>query len=77
VDPTRSKHAGITVATLIVPGLDAAVSLALVRGAVQVGERFVAPHARGCRLRHPDGLVVEYLEHRPSAFDVATPGSFE
>jgi hypothetical protein len=26
------------------------------------------------RLRHPDGLIAEYLEHRPSADDVDEPG---
>jgi len=29
----------------------------------------------GTRLRHPDGLIVEYLEHRPTNDDVRKPGA--
>ncbi len=37
-------------------------------------ERWEAPVGAGTRLRHADGLIVEYLEHRPSDDDVAEPG---
>jgi cytochrome c553 len=76
VDSTRYEQARNTVATVIVPYLDAATCDAKAAGAEQIGERFSAPHASGCRLRHPDGLVIEYLEHRPSQFDEMGPGSF-
>jgi hypothetical protein len=33
-----------------------------------------APRSSGTRLRHPDGLIVEYVEHRPSEADATTPG---
>lgn len=44
-------------------------------GAEQVGEWFIVLHASDCRLWHPEGLFVEYLEHRPSPFDFSTPGT--
>jgi hypothetical protein len=75
-DDTRYKSAKNTISTIIVPILDAAVSDALALGAEQIGGWFSVPHASGCRLRHPDGALVEYLEHRPSPFDFSTPGSF-
>ena len=39
-----------------------------------VQQRWEAPPGPGVRLRHPDGLIVEYLEHRPSADDADEPG---
>jgi len=74
--PERYESARNTTATIIVPFLNTAVTDALAMGAEQVGKPFSVPHARGCRLRHPDGLVVEYLEHRSSPFDAPTPGAF-
>jgi hypothetical protein len=43
-------------------------------GAQIVQQRWEAPPGPGVRLRHPDGLLAEYLEHRPSADDVGEPG---
>jgi helix-turn-helix protein len=39
-----------------------------------VQERWKAPVGTGIRLRHPDGLIVEYVEHRPTDDDVPDPG---
>jgi hypothetical protein len=71
----RYTQARLTNATIINPDLDAAVARSLALGSELVGQRFVVPHGAGQRLRHPDGALVEYLEHRPSAYDVQTPGN--
>jgi len=71
MDPGRFRQATLTTATLVNPALDPAVARALRLGATLVGERFVVPHATGQRMTHPCGAIVEYLEHRPSRFDVA------
>jgi hypothetical protein len=44
-------------------------------GAEIVQERWKGPVDAGTRLRHSDGLVVEYLEHRPADDDVPEPGA--
>ena len=77
MDPTkldRIEQAKQTHVTVLAPVLETAVQASVECGAVVVQERWQSPPGPGYRLRHPDGLLVEYLEHRPSADDVNTPG---
>lgn len=74
VDAKAHGQASETRLTVLAPDLDEAVHHAVVRGAALVGERFSVPHATGQRLRHAEGTLVEYLQHRPSEFDHDTPG---
>jgi len=48
--------------------------VAAAAGAQIAQERWDSPPGPGVRLRHPDGSLVEYLEHRPSPDDVDEPG---
>ena len=70
----RAAQAAETHVTVLVPHLDDAVTQVVGSGAKIVQQRWDAPPGPGMRLRHPDGLLVEYLEHRPSPYDVDTPG---
>ena len=70
----RAAQASQTHVTLLNAHLDEAVNRAVAKGAVVVQERWESPPGPGVRLRHPDGLLVEYLEHRPSPDDVGRPG---
>lgn len=74
VDREAHGQAEQTKATIIVPYLEDTIRRTIALGAEAVGGRFSVPHATGQRLRHPDGTLVEYLEHRPSAFDTDKPG---
>ncbi len=64
-----------TTVTVLNADLEAAAERAIAAGAVLVQARWQSPPGPGMRLRHPDGLLVEYLEHRPSPDDVSEPGS--
>ncbi len=70
----RAAQAAQTHVTVLVPDLDAAVTRLVADGAQIVQQRWASPPGPGLRLRHPDGLLVEYLEHRPSPYDADTPG---
>ena len=63
-----------TTVTVLNADLDEAVARQVTAGAEIVQERWTAPVGAGTRLRHPDGLIVEYLEHRPTDDDVPEPG---
>jgi hypothetical protein len=39
------------------------------------GGRRSGPVGLGTGIRHPDGLLVEYIEHRPTDDDKPEPGS--
>jgi hypothetical protein len=69
----RAEQARRTPVTMIFADLDKAIETSLVLGSELVAAPFPAPTGRGARLRHPDGLLVEYLEHRPSPYDADTP----
>ena len=69
----RAEQARRTAVTIIFADLDAAVAAASAAGAELAAAPFAAPTGRGARMRHADGLLVEYLEHRPSPDDVDAP----
>lgn len=71
-DPADDLAAQTTV-TILNAHLDEAVERQVAAGAEIVQERWESTVGAGTRLRHPDGLLVEYLEHRPSKDDVAEP----
>lgn len=50
-------------ATLLVPSLDAYLARATEIGGRVVEQPKVVPSGRNARVRHPDGLLVEYVEH--------------
>lgn len=70
----RTEQALATPVTMIFADLDRAVAAAVDHGAEVVTAPSVVPTGRGARVRHADGLLVEYLEHRPSPDDVDRPG---
>lgn len=74
LDAEQHGLASQTTVTVLNADLDQAVARQVAAGAEIVQERWEAPVGAGTRLRHPDGLVVEYLEHRPTNDDVPTPG---
>lgn len=63
-----------TTVTVLNADLDQAVARQVAAGAEIVQARWEAPVGAGTRLRHPDGLIVEYLEHRPTNDDAAKLG---
>ncbi len=71
----REKHALAveTTATVLNANLDEAAARQIAEGAEVVEARWESPVGPGIRLRHPDGLLVEYVEHRPSPSDVSEP----
>ncbi len=70
----RIDQAKLTHVTVLAPHLDEAVRASVDHGAEVVQERWQSLPGPGYRLRHPDGLLVEYLEHRPSPDDADSPG---
>lgn len=77
LDPTlldRTEQARQTPETMIFANLDDAVADALASGVEVAVAPFAAPTGRGARIRHADGLLVGYLERRPSSDDVDHPG---
>jgi predicted enzyme related to lactoylglutathione lyase len=70
----RAGQAAQTHVTVLNADLDTSVAREVAAGAQIVQERWEAPPGPGVRLRHPDGLLAEYLEHRPSPDDVGEPG---
>jgi hypothetical protein len=74
LDRATRPDAIATAATVLVADLDTAVAEWVAAGAEVIQERVSAPVGAGARLRHPDGLIVEYVEHRPSRYDVSGPG---
>lgn len=70
----RAAQAVQTHVTVLVPDLDEAVAQRVAAGAAVVQKKWASPPGPGMRLRHPDGLLVEYVEHRPSPDDVGEPG---
>jgi predicted enzyme related to lactoylglutathione lyase len=70
----RAGQAAQTHVTVLNADLDTSVAREVAAGAQIVQPRWEAPPGPGVRLRHPDGLLAEYLEHRPSADDVGEPG---
>jgi predicted enzyme related to lactoylglutathione lyase len=74
LDTEQHGLASQTTVTVLNAHLDQAVARQVAAGAEIVQERWKAPVGAGTRLRHPDGLIVEYLEHRASNDDVPEPG---
>lgn len=74
LDDEQHGLAAQTTVTVLNAHLDEAVSRQLAAGAEVVQDRWEGPVGPGVRLRHPDGLIVEYLEHRPGEFEASTPG---
>jgi predicted enzyme related to lactoylglutathione lyase len=74
LDPEERGLAAQTSVTVLNADLDEAVERQVAAGAEIIQERWEGPVGAGTRLRHPDGLIVEYLEHRPSEDDVHEPG---
>lgn len=74
LDGEQHGLAAQTTVTVLNANLDIAVARQVAAGAEIVQERWKAPVGAGTRLRHPDGLIVEYLEHRPTDDDVPEPG---
>lgn len=70
LDPERHPLPAATRATVIVADLAAALTTAVGHGATVLEAPHPAPVGAAARLEHPDGLLVEYLEHRPSPYDV-------
>ena len=70
-DPGMARETSVTVLNA---DLDDAVARQVAAGAEIVQERWDSPNGPGVRLRHPDGVLVEYLEHRPGPDDVTEPG---
>ena len=78
LDPTLLDHAEQarqTLETMIFANLDDAIADALASGVEVAVAPFTAPTGRGARIRHADGLLVEYLERRPSSDDSTTQAS--
>jgi predicted enzyme related to lactoylglutathione lyase len=74
LDAQQHRLASQTTVTVLNADLDQAVARQVAAGAEIVQERWEAPVGAGTRLRHPGGLIVEYLEHRPTNDDVPKPG---
>jgi len=74
LDRATRPDATATAATVLVADLDQTVAERVAAGAEVIQERRSAPVGAGARLRHPDGLIAEYVEHRPSQHDVSQPG---
>jgi predicted enzyme related to lactoylglutathione lyase len=74
LEAERHAQAAQTSITVLNADLDTAVQRQVAAGAEIVQERWEAPVGAGVRLRHPDGVVAEYLEHRPTEDDVDAPG---
>jgi predicted enzyme related to lactoylglutathione lyase len=74
MDKRRHELAAQTSVTVLNAELDAAVARQVAAGAEIVQPRWETAVGAGVRLRHPDGVLVEYLEHRPSPDDVPEPG---
>ncbi len=70
IDAAQQTHV-----TVLVADVDEAVRASAAAGAEVVQGRWRSPPGAGYRLRHPDGQLVEYLEHRPSSSDVDTPST--
>jgi predicted enzyme related to lactoylglutathione lyase len=70
----RAAQATQTHVTVLVAHLDETVAHLLAAGAQIAQQRWDSPPGPGIRLQHPDGTLVEYLEHRPSPHDADTPG---
>lgn len=62
-----------TAVTVLNADVDEAVARQVAAGAEIVQQRWESPVGPGVRLRHPDGLIAEYVEHRPGADDVSAP----
>jgi hypothetical protein len=71
--PERLEVVRSTAVSMIFADLDTAIEAGRAIGAEMVTEPFVTPVGRGARLRHPDGTLVEYLEHRPGQYDTDVP----
>jgi hypothetical protein len=69
----RVEQARNTGVTMIFADLEAAIETGLALGAELLTAPFASPVGRGARLRHPDGVIVEYLEHRPGPHDTDAP----
>lgn len=74
LDAEQHGLAARTTVTVLNADLDQAVARQLAAGAEIVEDRWDGPVGPGTRLRHPDGLIVEYVEHRPGEADATTPG---
>ena len=70
----RAEQSALTHITVLNANLDEAVEQRVAEGARIVQPRWNSPPGPGIRLRHPDGQLVEHLEHRPSPDDVDEPG---
>lgn len=71
--PERFERARTTPVTIIFADIDRAIETSLGFGSEVMVAAAPSLVGRGAFLRHPDGLIVEYLEHRPSPHDADTP----
>ena len=71
----RASQAAQTHITVLAANLDDLVAQQVQAGATIAQQRWDSPPGPGIRLRHPDGALVEYLEHRPSPYDVDQPSA--
>ncbi len=71
----RIDQARQTTATVLAPHLEDAVRTSVQHGATIIEGPWQSPPGPGYRLQHPDGLLVEYLEHRPSKDDPDQPSN--
>lgn len=55
-----------TTGTLLVDSVDTYLERLLASGAEILTERHTVPTGAGFTARHPDGTVIEYVEHRPT-----------
>ncbi len=71
----RIDQAKRTTVTVLAPHLEEAVRASVQHGATIIEGPWQSPPGPGYRLQHPDGLLVEYLEHRPNEDDADEPSS--
>lgn len=77
-DPAQSERFDLarrTLVTMIYADLDSAVETSVALGAEVVVPPRPSLVGRGAFVRHPDGLLVEYIEHRPTPYDADSPAA--
>jgi hypothetical protein len=76
LDPAQRERfelARRTLVTMIYADLDSAIETSIARGAELLVPATSSLVGRGAFLRHADGLLVEYVEHRATAHDADSP----
>jgi hypothetical protein len=73
--PERFDLARRTLVTMIYADLDSAIETSIAHGAELIVPPTSSLVGRGAFLRHADGLLIEYLEHRPTAHDADSPAT--